>query len=68
MKMQMMSYKTLLSKFLKILILSKKTVNYFLGCIELRLTKSITFINKRAKERNVDISEIHSEMASNLAK
>ena len=28
--------------------------------------ESITFINKRAKDRNVDISEIHSEMVSNL--
>ena len=28
--------------------------------------ESITFINKRAKERNVDISEIHSELAATL--
>jgi RNA polymerase sigma-70 factor (ECF subfamily) len=28
--------------------------------------ESITFINKRAKERNVDITELHSEMASSL--
>jgi RNA polymerase sigma-70 factor (ECF subfamily) len=28
--------------------------------------ESISFINKRAKERNVDITEIHSEMISSL--
>ena len=28
--------------------------------------ESITFINKRAKERNVDISEMHSQLASTL--
>ena len=28
--------------------------------------ESITFINKRAKERNIDITEIHSELASSL--
>ncbi len=28
--------------------------------------ESVTFINKRAKERNVDISEIHSELAATL--
>ena len=30
--------------------------------------ESITFINKRAKERKVSISEIHSELASTLTK
>ena len=28
--------------------------------------ESITFINKRAKERNIDIAEIHTELVSNL--
>ena len=28
--------------------------------------ESITFINKRAKERNVDISEYHQQLASTL--
>jgi RNA polymerase sigma-70 factor (ECF subfamily) len=28
--------------------------------------ESITFINKRAKERNIDSAEIHTELVSNL--
>ena len=44
----------------------KEDSKLFSWMYRIATNESITFINKRAKERNVDISEIHSEMASNL--
>ena len=66
MMMQMMFYKILLLKFLEESIISNKKVNFSLGCIELQRTNLLVLFNKRAKERNVDITEYQHSLVSNL--
>jgi RNA polymerase sigma-70 factor (ECF subfamily) len=44
----------------------KKDSKLYSWMYRIATNESITFINKRAKEKNIDITEIHTELASNL--